>query len=687
MRTGARGPAHVAIWACAVFTLLALASVLFARIATTRVAAATRADLENVLEVVPSGHFAYLGARIAAGMQLAHLGQLEPAMTPAALARLAAVSVEHLPGIAGFALETAGGDMRWFVPQAPPGLDLERPLATLQARAQADPGLLATAVVDLSPWGRTLLVRFPLPIGRAQDESLVGLFTLAPLYETLFSEDFRARLDFEVREGSTLLYQQVSEPWPDSPFRVGRSFSVAGHQWTMTVWPRRSLITARLSQTWSGVFWLGLAGAFVCAILFALGMMRWTAMTRRTQEAEIATALLHVAQVLNTRLDEPGMLERVTELALETLGCAWSAVFLRDGESAELRLMESTGLADGRDGCVPAVDLHALAPALQSRTPVDVEADGSPKSPLQTLTRSLGVASGLYVPIARGDEVLGLLGSGYLTPGSFSTKQRQLALGISHAMAIALENTHLIADLQTASRLKSDFVATMSHELRTPLNVITGYADMLRDDVCGPLTGEQRDTLDRVHRSAVDLLELVNATLDLSRLEAGRQLVDLEIVDVEQLFGTLAGELEALVPADVTLEWHNGVGREPLVTDRGQVKTILKNLIGNALKFTPAGSVAVTAREAGGLLTLEVRDSGIGIAPADLPVIFEMFRQGDSSPTRRYGGIGLGLHIVRRLVDLLGGTITVTSVPGAGSTFTVTVPVSSAANGARATAV
>ncbi len=685
MHVRIRGRAQVVVSALAVFTLLALASWLFARIATTRVAAATRADLENVLEVVPSAHFAYLGARIAAGMELAHLGQLEPTMTPAALARLAQINVEHIPGIAAYALQAADGAILWVVPDAPPGLDLATPLATLQASAQGDPGLLATAVTDLPPWGRTLLVRFPLPIGPAQDQSLVAFVTLAPLYETLFSDAFRARLDFEVREGPTLLYQQISTPWPDSPFRVSRSFSVAGHSWTMTVWPRRPLISARLHQTWNTVFGLGLAGSVLAALLFAFGLLRWTAMTRRTQEAEIATALLHVGQVLNTRLDQPGMLERVTQLALDTLGCTWSAVFLRDGASGALHLVASAGLPSDRAAVAPRVDLAALAPALDARTPVEAHAATASGAPLAELTRSLNVASGLYTAIARGDEVLGLLASGYCTPGTFSARQHQLTLGISHAMAIALENTRLIADLRSASRLKSEFVATMSHELRTPLNVITGYTDMLADEVGGPLTAEQQDTLARIRRNAVDLLDLVNATLDLGRLEAGRQVVELEAVDLDELFATLAGELEALVSTGVTLRWRNDVGREPLLSDRIQLKTILKNLVGNALKFTPAGSVDVAAHEAGGLLTLAVRDTGIGIAAADLPVIFEMFRQGDSSPTRRYGGIGLGLHIVRRLVDLLGGTVTVASPPGAGSTFTVVVPVSRVASGARAT--
>jgi signal transduction histidine kinase len=197
---------------------------------------------------------------------------------------------------------------------------------------------------------------------------------------------------------------------------------------------------------------------------------------------------------------------------------------------------------------------------------------------------------------------------------------------------------------------------------------------MLLSRDLGPLTAEQADALERSRDNARALLELISATLDLARLDAGRDTVDLAPVVVGGVLSELRAELEPLARDGVVLRWHDATGATPLITDRAKLKTIVKNLVGNALKFTDAGIVEAVVERTRDGLRCTVRDTGIGIPAAQLPYIFEQFHQLDGSSTRRHGGVGLGLHIVHRLVGLLHGDVTVESTPGVGSRFTVVLP-------------
>ncbi|MCK6557185.1 ATP-binding protein [Candidatus Binatia bacterium] len=202
-----------------------------------------------------------------------------------------------------------------------------------------------------------------------------------------------------------------------------------------------------------------------------------------------------------------------------------------------------------------------------------------------------------------------------------------------------------------------------------------GYSDLLLEGEYGDLTTEQADIVRRVDRSAGELLELINATLDLSRLEAGRLSLKEQSVDVAALLREIDQETQPLQqdkPA-LALEWIAPARLRSIRTDRTKLKVVIKNLVTNAIKFTDTGGVSITATPREGGVEIAVRDTGIGIAPQDLDMIFEPFRQLDSSVTRRFSGVGLGLYIVRRLVDMLGGTIEVESAAGSGSTFRVWV--------------
>lgn len=228
---------------------------------------------------------------------------------------------------------------------------------------------------------------------------------------------------------------------------------------------------------------------------------------------------------------------------------------------------------------------------------------------------------------------------------------------------------------EAANRAKSEFLAAISHELRTPLNIILGYADLLREGVLGALTHEQLDAVERLHKSGGELLELITAVLNLTQLDFGRVSTAYQAVSISALLHDLDLETRDLqVRSDLTFVWLMSEELPLVETDPGTTKLVLKNLLTNAIKFTKQGSVTISAVSRAGGVEISVSDTGIGIPAEGLALIFEPFRQLDSSATRQYGGVGLGLHIAKRLLDLLGGEITVESQVGRGSTFRVWLP-------------
>jgi signal transduction histidine kinase len=232
--------------------------------------------------------------------------------------------------------------------------------------------------------------------------------------------------------------------------------------------------------------------------------------------------------------------------------------------------------------------------------------------------------------------------------------------------------------LEEANRVKADFLAATSHELRTPLTSIIGFSRLLLDAyVSDP--AEQRDLLADVHRSALHLLSLVDDILDLSRIEAGRLEITLELVDLTALIAEVATLTK--VQADAKgLALRTGASGDvpPVRADRSRMRQVLLNVIGNAIKFTDFGEirvVAATDSDAAHVL-VDVADTGIGIAPEQQPLLFEKFRQLDASYTRKHGGSGLGLAISKALIERMGGRIHVRSEGrGMGTTVTIAVPV------------
>jgi PAS domain S-box-containing protein len=242
----------------------------------------------------------------------------------------------------------------------------------------------------------------------------------------------------------------------------------------------------------------------------------------------------------------------------------------------------------------------------------------------------------------------------------------------------SLEEELLRAKLAAAEakRIKNEFIATMSHELRTPLNIIIGYADLLLDNTFGEISLEQRSAVGRVRRSTIMLIDLVTSLLHLRGLELGHLSLRPSLVVLANVLNEVEEELTDVIQhSGVTYTRDLSEVLPPLQTDVGKLKSILRNVLSNAFKFTPRGHVAVTGYPQAEGILLCVADTGIGIPPEKLTAIFSPFVQGDSSDTRRYGGAGLGLYLVQQFLQLLGGTIAVESTVGQGSRFSLWFPV------------
>jgi len=232
-------------------------------------------------------------------------------------------------------------------------------------------------------------------------------------------------------------------------------------------------------------------------------------------------------------------------------------------------------------------------------------------------------------------------------------------------------------EAEESSRIKSEFVSNVSHELRTPLNAILGYTALLLDGTFTPIDENLKTPLEGIYRNANDLLKLVNNILDLSKLEAGKLSVFLEELDLSVLVEEVSKTMKLFIE-NKSLELHRNQIDDlpPIVSDRVKIKQILTNLICNAIKFTQRGSIRITGRnrpEKGGV-EIAIQDTGVGIRAEELDKIFTAFHQADASYTREYGGVGLGLKIVKDLLRLLKGEIAVESLYGEGSIFTIFLP-------------
>ncbi len=270
-----------------------------------------------------------------------------------------------------------------------------------------------------------------------------------------------------------------------------------------------------------------------------------------------------------------------------------------------------------------------------------------------------GFRSYLGLPLIAKNHAVGILSFYSQQERHYSDEEVNFLRSLAGQVAVAIHNSQLYEEtsrqasaLEKANLVREDFLGVMSHELRTPL------------------------ALDKVGHHADELLFMVNSIMNATKIEAGALSADRESFLLSSFLDELRMLYDYPFGKEITIEWDCPEDLPQLFTDRDKLKHILQNLINNALKFTEEGSITVTARYVAEIdqVELTVTDTGVGIPPADLPLIFDRFRQIDSTRTRSHGGVGLGLHIVKTFTDLLNGQILVTSKPGRGSSFSITLP-------------
>ena len=316
--------------------------------------------------------------------------------------------------------------------------------------------------------------------------------------------------------------------------------------------------------------------------------------------------------------------------------------------------------------------------------------------------RKRGLVSFLGVPLLAKGEALGVLSFYTKEEHLFADDEIEFLSTLAGQAAIAIHNSQLFeqikkqaTDLERANKVKDEFLSIMSHELKTPITVINGYTRMIQEKVVGETNPEQEKVVGKILSCSNELLSLVNAVLDASRLEAQTLKADSRPLKLTTFLIDLKSDYAYLLDKELVVNWDYPPDLPSINTDGAKLRQILQNLISNAIKFTERGEVTVSARVIEGVgdqqsgvgtgprppipvarwLEFKVKDTGIGIPRESLSSIFGIFQQGDSSARRSHGGMGLGLYIVQKFTDMLGGTVAVTSKPGKGSTFTVRLPV------------
>jgi signal transduction histidine kinase len=399
-------------------------------------------------------------------------------------------------------------------------------------------------------------------------------------------------------------------------------------------------------------------------------------------------ALGEVSQAVNSTLDLETVLSTIVAKAVQLSGTEAGAIYGYDGQAREFHLRATYGMDQGLIDALKqrhiGLDDPNVVSALAQHEPAQIaDLKQGPASELNKIILQAGYRALMVTPLLRGEDIVGMLVVRRRTPGEFAKNTVDLIKTFAAQSALTIQNARLFHEiedksrqLEEASQHKSQFLANMSHELRTPLNAILGYAELMADGAYGEPSEKMLGILKRLEANGKHLLGLINDVLDLSKIEAGQLVLELSDYCVQDIAQTVRSTLEPLA-ADKKLAFKLELapGLPPGHGDGRRLTQVLINLVGNAIKFTDTGEIAIKAEANNGSFHVSVRDTGPGISAADQAKLFQEFQQANNAITKKKGGTGLGLAISKRIIEMHGGRIWVESQVGRGSTFAFTLPV------------
>jgi signal transduction histidine kinase len=404
-----------------------------------------------------------------------------------------------------------------------------------------------------------------------------------------------------------------------------------------------------------------------------------------------------IGAALSQSLDLEMVLKEAIEKMIETLNFDASWIYLQNPSEEKLHLKAYKGLGEDVARSMTERNLSAGVSGKVFQTGKrlvfeDLQNDiGYKQLTPRSMVGSLGFVSAAGFPIKAKDKVIGVLHLATKEKRHFAHDELQLIESIAQEIGVAAENGRLFEqvnqktaelgqlnqELQEANQAKSEFITAMSHELRTPLNVIMGNAELVGDGFFGCVNPEQKKSMIQIGHHSQFLLKLVNDVLALSRLDAKKMSVEPVRVDIDEVVAHAQGHIEQLNRNNrLQVSWDVEPGLPTIITDVTKLEEIMQNLIGNAFKFTPRGRIHLRVRNIRALERIEfsIADTGIGIEARDMARIFTAFEQIKEAHTGDYNGVGLGLNIVKKYLDLMHGEIRVESEPGDGSTFIFSIP-------------